>query len=364
MNIILTGPMGSGKSVVGRAVASALKMDFIDTDDLAEKKAKMSIQEIFELHGEEHYRKIEEEVVKDIFEFDNCIISTGGGIVLNPINMRRLRQNGIIINLKTSFDILFKRVKNKKHRPLLNPQTLKSDLWDHSEGRKQFYNNADYILETDTLEVTQITEKIINITKMPFIKICGCIAGKNPENQIQQAIDQKASLIELRLDLIPNPNIKSLINISGLPVIATDRKNSNNLIKAINEGCDFVDIDINSSNRARIIEIAHSKGCKVIVSLHDFKKTPDEFTIDIDSADIIKIATMIKSKDDSLRLMNLLKSNRNIIIIGMGELGTFIRVFAPLLGSYLTYASITENTAPGQFHISTMNKIYKNMGLQ
>ena len=364
MNIVLTGPMGSGKTTVGKKLAESINMKFVDTDQLIEKKSKMNSNEIFSKYGEKKYRTWEEKIIIELLKFDNHVISTGGGIVLNPFNMRRLRRNGLIINLWASIDTLYDRLKTKKDRPLLKKSTFKNDLIKYSKGRLSFYKNADFIINTDDLKNEEIVEKIIELKNLPRVRICGCIAGKNPELQIKKAIENGASLIELRLDLIPKSNISSLIKLSGIPVIATDRKNKNNLIKAIEAGCDYIDIEIESIEKEKLIKKAKKAGCKIILSMHDFDKTPKKINTDKEKADLLKIATKVKSLDDSKRLLDLLENRKDLIIVGMGDIGSFTRIIAPLYGSFLTYASINQNTGPGQFSIRTINNVYRRMGLK
>lgn len=364
MNIVLTGPMGSGKTTVGKAVANALRMKLIDTDNLIMKKTDMSVNEIFVKYGQRDFRRREEEVITEVSKLDNRVIATGGGVVLNPVNMRRLRRNGIVINLWASLDTLCDRLKDKKDRPLLNKPTLRKKLKKYSEGRLPFYKNADFIIETDKIEAEKLVERIVNIAKMPRVRICGCVAGSDSGKQIQQAVELGAYFVELRLDLIPNPDIFSLVQMSSLPVIATDRRNKDNLIKAIEAGCDFVDIEVESPEKKRVIEKAKLNDCQVIVSMHDFEKTPEKFSFEKGNADLFKIATKVNSVEDCKRLLGLLKNKNDLIVLGMGELGTFTRIVAPLLGSYLTYASINQNTAPGQLNLEIMHAIYKGMGLR
>jgi shikimate kinase len=362
MNIVLTGPMGSGKTSVGSLVADFLDMKLVDTDDLVVKKTGMSINEIFAGHGEESFREYEERVVEEVSKLDNCVIATGGGVVLSPGNMRRLRRNGIIINLKASLKTLTRRLKGKKDRPLL----IKSidELKKYSEGRELFYKNADFIIDTSDIGVKDVAERVICIAKMPVIRICGCVAGSNPSGQIRLAEELGASMVELRLDLIPDADISSLVKMSSLPVIATDRKNEDSLIEAIEVGCDYVDVEVDSPAKEEVTAKAKSNGCRVIVSMHDFEKTPESFTFEKGDADIFKISTMVNSLEDCRRLLFLLKERDDLIVIGMGELGVFTRVIAPLLGSYLTYASILKGTAPGQLNVKTLYEIYREMGLR
>jgi len=364
LNIVLTGPMGSGKTKLGQKTAIALNMKFIDTDALIVKKTGMSINDIFAEHGEIGFRKHEEKVVAEVSKLDNHIIATGGGVVLNPVNMRLLRTKGIIIYLNASFETLYERLKDKKDRPLLKHGDFKKELKKHSQERISLYQNTDFIIDIDKMSSDEISEKIVDISRLPLIRICACIMGDDPEMQIKQASRSGASLVELRFDLISNPDIAALIQTSGLPVIATDRKNKDNLIKAIEEGCNYVDVEIESSAYDKIIEKAKAHNCRVIASLHDFEKTPENLSFDKKGADFLKIATKINTVEDGKRLLQLLQNRNDLIVIGMGKLGSFTRVIAPLFGSYLTYASVTQNTAPGQLSLKTMNEIYKRRGLR
>jgi len=360
MNIVLTGPMGSGKSSVGENLAKALGRNLVDTDQLIIEKAGMDIVEIFKQHGQGHFRELEEEIVKQVSKLDNHIISTGGGVVLRPANMRRLRGNSLVINLCASVDTLFNRLKEKKDRPLLNKPNPKEELRKHSESRKPFYNNADHVIETDDLDVGQVAEKILKIAKQSRIRVCACISGEHPAEQISQAVKDGASLIELRLDLIKDPAIASLVAISGVPVIATDRKNKQNLIRAIESGCDFIDIEAESGEKERVIEKAKLNGCKVIVSTHDFEKTPEDLSELVEltkGGDISKIVTTANSESDCKNILTLLGKEQRIAFC-MGELGRETRIKAPLCGSFLTYSG---NIAPGQLSTKEIVKKLRNI---
>ena len=118
-NIVLTGFMGAGKSVVGRKLADRLGLKVIDTDDVIEEDSGMIISDIFQGHGEQHFRELEKDAVKKVSEFDGHIIITGGGVVINSENIENLRKNGVIIYLHASPEMLYHRVKDQTHRPLL-----------------------------------------------------------------------------------------------------------------------------------------------------------------------------------------------------------------------------------------------------
>lgn len=119
-NLILIGFMGSGKSTVGRELAKALEMNFVDTDHYIENKEKMNITEIFSLKGEKYFRKIESENIKEISKMNNTVISTGGGVVASDANIMLLKKNGFVIYLDCTVECIYKRVSRRNTRPLLN----------------------------------------------------------------------------------------------------------------------------------------------------------------------------------------------------------------------------------------------------
>ena len=103
-NIILTGFMGTGKTTAGRVLAKNLGWEFIDTDDLIERQAGKSIRDIFKDDGEDVFRGLERQVAAGIREFQNHVVATGGGIVLDPVNMQNLGKSGLLILLVADMD--------------------------------------------------------------------------------------------------------------------------------------------------------------------------------------------------------------------------------------------------------------------
>ena len=123
MNIVLTGPMGSGKTSIGRLLAKKLSFQFIDTDNLIETEAGINISEFFSRYGESAFRKKEEEIISLVTKKDKCVIATGGGVVLNPLNMRRLRLNGMIL-----YSSIFSGTAANSNLPLIRIITGQSRL--------------------------------------------------------------------------------------------------------------------------------------------------------------------------------------------------------------------------------------------
>ena len=138
-NVALIGFMGVGKTEVGEAVAKKLNKEFVELDSLIERKAGKSIPEIFQQDGEIAFRELEIEVTKEISKGKNLIIACGGGIVLNKINIDRLRNESIIVYLTASPRIILKRVLNNgEERPLLKTPDKALEIQELLRFRKPF----------------------------------------------------------------------------------------------------------------------------------------------------------------------------------------------------------------------------------
>lgn len=155
-NIVLIGMMGSGKTAIGATLSEKLHRPFIDTDQIIEKREKKTIANIFELYGESYFRKLEEEVVKEISKYDNYIIATGGGIILHDENINYLKQNGDIIYLKNDIDELVNRLQvQKEQRPLISNGDLHSKISTLMKNRESLYEkSADWIIKNKDFNQT------------------------------------------------------------------------------------------------------------------------------------------------------------------------------------------------------------------
>ena len=154
------GLMGSGKSIIGKDLSKYLNLKFYDTDKEIEKKTKKSIDTIFKEYGESYFRDIEEKICVDLLNYNNCVISLGGGSIINKKIRKEVKQNSYSIYLQVKINNLLKRLKSSKKRPLLNKnidnrETLKN-LFDK---RRKFYENADFIVNNDN-DKFQVLEKI------------------------------------------------------------------------------------------------------------------------------------------------------------------------------------------------------------
>lgn len=160
MKLILIGFMGSGKTTVGHLLAKKLGLELVEMDKLIVKKAGKSINQIFRDEGEAKFRQLETQIAKDLEKMENVVISTGGGVVTNKINIDNLRKNGKIIFLKTSFLEIKKRLTNVKDRPLFKNIESAKKLFDF---RKKLYEQyTDLIVDTDEKSVEEITYEIIS----------------------------------------------------------------------------------------------------------------------------------------------------------------------------------------------------------
>ena len=150
-NIVLVGFMGTGKTVVGRRLSKLLEREFLESDDMIEKKEGVSIKEIFEKKGEPYFRKLEKDVVREASKKKGVIISLGGGAVIDSENLANLKKNGVLICLQASPEVILKRTKNLKTRPLLNVPDPK---------RAPYYKKVDHSINTDDLSVEEVAESI------------------------------------------------------------------------------------------------------------------------------------------------------------------------------------------------------------
>ncbi len=166
-NIALIGFMGTGKTAVGKALSEKLNKEFVEMDALIEQKAKKPIPDIFQQDGEVTFRELEINIAKDVAQRKNLVIACGGGIVLNKINIDRLRKESIIVYLTASPEVILRRVSGGKEiRPLLDVADPTSEIRELLKFRKPFYEQAaDVQIDTSKLTITSTAEQIIDKLK-------------------------------------------------------------------------------------------------------------------------------------------------------------------------------------------------------
>lgn len=167
-NVFLIGPMGAGKSTIGRQLAQMLNMDFLDSDAVIEERAGADIDWIFDIEGESGFRKREERVINELTQSQGLVLSTGGGSILSKENRNALSARGIVVYLETSVDKQFERTQRDKKRPLLQTEDPYQVLQNLAKIRNPLYEEiADIKLQTDeqTAKVvaTQIIEMMDNL---------------------------------------------------------------------------------------------------------------------------------------------------------------------------------------------------------
>ncbi|MFH1074226.1 MAG: shikimate kinase [Candidatus Firestonebacteria bacterium] len=169
-NIVLIGFMGTGKTSTGRIIARRMKRKFVDTDELIEEDAGLSIKEIFKKKDEKYFRKIEKKVIKIVSDKKNLVISTGGGIIKYPVNIKRLKKNGVVVALLSDEKVILRRVSTQKDkRPLLNSGNRAQDqkrLRELLQKRLPLYfEAADYVVDASRLAPAQAAKKILCVLK-------------------------------------------------------------------------------------------------------------------------------------------------------------------------------------------------------
>ncbi len=164
-NIVLIGFMGVGKTTIGKKLASRLKKIFYDSDQEIETDLGMSISEIFDRFGEAVFRVKENSVIERLAEYENSVIATGGGVVLNQNNMNLLAKKGIIVCLTAKPEIIYERVKNDQNLPLLKKGDIYQTILALLAQREKLYSCADFYIDTSYGEYPQIVEKIVDFVE-------------------------------------------------------------------------------------------------------------------------------------------------------------------------------------------------------
>ena len=164
MNIFIVGPMGSGKTTVGKIVASELFLEFHDTDAKIEENTGVTIDWIFDIEGEAGFREREKDSLKQLVGKKNIVLATGGGIILSKSNRDLLSENGIVIYLKSNQKDLIKRMKNDKTRPLLKNGNIEEIIKKLCKEREPLYEEiADFEIVTKNKRIHEVINEIITI---------------------------------------------------------------------------------------------------------------------------------------------------------------------------------------------------------
>ena len=161
-NIALIGFMGTGKSSVGQLVGQQLHFTFLDTDHVIEARTGKSVSEIFAQDGESAFRELEKKIVAELVTRKKTVISTGGGVPVNPENLASLKSHSLVVCLWASAEKIWERVRSQTHRPLLNEPDPLAKIKKLLEQRAPFYRQADVLLNTDMRAVKDVAQQVIH----------------------------------------------------------------------------------------------------------------------------------------------------------------------------------------------------------
>ncbi len=160
--IFLVGPMGAGKSTIGKYLAQHLKLGFADTDTEIESRTGADIPWIFDVEGEEGFRDREQQVVEEMTLWDNVVLATGGGVVLRPDNRRVLGARGYVIYLHATVDEQVRRTRRDNKRPLLQKGDPEQVLRDLMLIRDPLYREiADFVIDTDGCSPRAVAQALV-----------------------------------------------------------------------------------------------------------------------------------------------------------------------------------------------------------
>ena len=166
MNIFIVGPMGSGKSTVGKIISDEMFLSFYDTDEEIESRTGASIDWIFDLEGEAGFRKRESDILNEMVEKNSIVLSTGGGIILSDNNRELLSSRGTVFYLSTPILTQVERTAKDKDRPLLkdgDPKEILTKL--HNEREALYEMVSDHVVDTENKSSSDVASEIISLAK-------------------------------------------------------------------------------------------------------------------------------------------------------------------------------------------------------
>ncbi|HYG36567.1 MAG TPA: shikimate kinase [Clostridia bacterium] len=161
-NLALIGFMGTGKSSVGRLIADTLHFTFLDTDYVIENRIGLSISEVFKRHGEPVFRDWERRLVEELTLRNDTVISTGGGLPINPANLESLKTHALVVCLWASPEAIYERVKDHSHRPLLDEPDPLAKIRHLLSIREPYYRQADVLVSTEMRSVREVATQVIH----------------------------------------------------------------------------------------------------------------------------------------------------------------------------------------------------------
>ena len=162
-NLVLTGMMGSGKSTIGKLLSKELKMQFVDIDNIIEKKHFLSIAQLFETKGEKFFREVEEEESIKFAEKKGLVIALGGGAFMNRNIRKAANEQCVSVWLDLRPKEIFQRIKRNKRRPLLSIRNSEKDVQKLCEKRKKTYSLSNYRVDCNLKTKREIVKELLKI---------------------------------------------------------------------------------------------------------------------------------------------------------------------------------------------------------
>jgi shikimate kinase len=174
---VLVGMMGAGKSTIGRRLAARLRLPFLDADIEIEAAAGMSIPDIFETHGEPHFRDGEARVIARLLDGGPAVIATGGGAFMREETRNRIRDKAVSIWLKADVEIIMKRVKRRADRPLLKTEDPTATVSRLLEAREPVYGTADLTIGSRDVPHDRVVDECIDALRA---RLCAAAPSAQP----------------------------------------------------------------------------------------------------------------------------------------------------------------------------------------
>ncbi len=165
-SIYLVGFMGTGKTQTAKVLARRLNRTCVDMDEVIVARQKMPISEIFKSKGEPYFRKLEKDLVGELVVQEGLIVACGGGVFVDEENIKKLKEAGIVICLLSSPEVILKRTKAYKARPLLNVDNPKARIEELLEKRMPYYSRAHHMVDADRLTVEETASEILKMLKL------------------------------------------------------------------------------------------------------------------------------------------------------------------------------------------------------
>jgi shikimate kinase len=184
-SVVLVGMMGAGKSTIGRRLSSRLRLPFLDADSEIETAAGMSIPDIFESHGEPHFRDGEARVIARLLDSGPAVLATGGGAFMREETRNRIRAKAVSIWLKADVDIIMRRVRRRSDRPLLKTADPAATVGRLIEQRDPVYQHADLTIWSRDVPHEKIVDECIDAL---YARLCGDGTASAP-NQTPDAMN-------------------------------------------------------------------------------------------------------------------------------------------------------------------------------